>query len=516
LEKKLSNQNDFNTNVKRLTAVFDLNVVPPTYDVIPFLIAAEIHRLQLGCDSMRFVVVPAESSENTLGISSVENIAWRIRQIIIPATSLMPSCKSLTVFDSRKHAESELQKFKIEVYPENYTVAAPTAGFSVAEIEAMTYYDIEIPTIQASEQALVYIKNWIKEFSKGRKPISVTLREADNAVAKNSNISAWAKFLNSLDQTKFFPFIIRDTDRVFEKKNKLMENFEYFSLGAVNIELRAAIYEVCYLNLIGSSGPTQLCMFDRTVRYLVFNIGVPGWSDTKPEAYRNNYGIELGHQLRISNPYQRIVWGNDRAKTISEYFSLMIRFIEKGDKALHNKKERDFFAGNEESLEVFAERLFIARQWGPSRKIYRQALLSEPRNSQYFYRLGVAETWGKNPMKGLAYLEKAIKLGLSTAELFIAKGEALLELNRLEQAVANFQQALSINPDLMDGILRMGMVCEMQGQIADAQYWIERALKLNPDSAIAHQYLGIIFLRLNEKIKAEEQFAESKRLANLG
>ena len=59
------------------------------------------------------------------------------------------------------------------------------------------------------------------------------------------------------------------------------------------------------------------------------------------------------------------------------------------------------------------------------------------------------------------------------------------------------------------------MVCEMHVEISDAKYWIERALKLNPDSSVAHQYSGIIFLKLNDKDKAKIEFAKSKRLVEL-
>ena len=75
----------------------------------------------------------------------------------------------------------------------------------------------------------------------------------------------------------------------------------------------------------------------------------------------------------------------------------------------------------------------------------------------------MAETWGK-PMKGLAYLEKAIKLGLDAVQLFTAKDGALLEFSWLEQAFITFQQALSLKSDLMDGVLQMGMVCECKGR----------------------------------------------------
>jgi tetratricopeptide (TPR) repeat protein len=506
-------------NANRLTAVFDLDVVPPTFDIFPFLISAEILRRQLGCDSMHVLIVPASSSRNTLGIDSPENIAWRVRQIIIPALSLIPSCGSFTVCEDRAQAEifltGSIYENNLKVYPENYSVGAPTAGFSIAEVEAMTYCDVTIPTIQASKQALLYATSWLEAFSQGRIPISITLREANNAIAKNSNLGAWAQFVGSLNPEIYFPFIIRDTDRVFEPADKLLSNYAHFSLPAVNLELRAAIYEKCYLNLVGAGGPIQLCMFDQAVRFLVFNIGKPGWSDTKPESYRENYGIEIGQQLRVASQFQRLVWGEDRFENIKMFFALMVRFIENGGATLKTDEERSFFSDNNESIEIFAERMFVGRQWGPARKVYRHILLSDPDNSDYNFRLGVAETWGKNPTLGLEYIEKSIKLGFENAEIFIAKGEALLFLGRLEQAAANFQRGLLLDQNSFDGTMRMGVVCEMQEQIEEAKYWIEKAIEIDPNSPTPHQYLGAIFLKLNEAEKAEAAFLESERLTKL-
>ena len=112
-------------------------------------------------------------------------------------------------------------------------------------------------------------------------------------------------------------------------------------------------------------------------------------------------------------------------------------------------------------------------------------------------------------------MQKAINLGFDEAEVFVAKGEALLKIGNLEQASANFQLALSKKPDFTDGALRMAVVCEKRNQLEEAKYWLEHAVTFNSESSIAYQFLGAIYLKLNDKVRAEAAFATSKSLIKM-
>ena len=113
-----SNSNKIDHKANQLIAVFDLNVVPPTFDVIPFLVSAEIHRLQANLKNIRFAIVPSKSSQDKIDIYDRHNLDWRVRQIVIPATSLIPSCTSLMVFESREQAREELAVGNFNIYPD--------------------------------------------------------------------------------------------------------------------------------------------------------------------------------------------------------------------------------------------------------------------------------------------------------------------------------------------------------------------------------------------------------------
>ena len=297
------------------------------------------------------------------------------------------------------------------------------------------------------------------------------------------------KILARLDKGHYFPFVIRDTDRVFEPLPPDLEGVAHFPLAAVNIELRAAAYELSHLNLVGMSGPAMLCLFDSAVRCLVFNVGTSGSSTVTPNAYRINYGIEPGQQLRHTTPYQRLVWGRDEAETICRHFDLMARFVDGGKAALADGDERNFIFGADESPLIFADRVFAGRQWGPSRTIYRHLLDGEPERPDWIYRLGVAETWSGNPAGGMELLQRALDLGYGGAELYLARCEALLFLDRPDQAAANARYALELDPSNFDAAIRLGLLFETHGRIDDACRWLEQAVSLRPDSREAARYL---------------------------
>ena len=482
-----------------LLAVYDLAVSPLTFDILLFLTAAEIARLDCGAPAIHFVLVPPGDARayGNLGIASADNLAWRSRQITLAATALMPSVMAISVCSSRATADDLLSRHAGPRYPEYYSVGRPVAGFTAAETGAAVLRGDDVPSLGASPQALAYADNWLRSFAGGKRPVSITLREADNAAAKNSNLDLWASFIASLDREIYFPFVIRDTDRVFETTPAALGGVAQFALAAVNLELRAAIYERSYLNLIGSNGATGLCLFDRDIRALIFNIGVPGWSDTTPEAFRQSFGIEPGMQLHHTQPHQRMVWGAESLQSIQRHFDLMARYIDGGARVITDPAERDFLMPEIESAEVFAERVFTHRQWGPSKTIFRHLLATQPDNAEWLYRLGVAETWAGNPRRGLELLQKALDLGLTSAELYLARCEASTMLDRPEQAIANARYALELDPDSFDAAMRLGVLFESSGRFADACGWLEQAVALRPDQKSAQAYLDLVRSRLD-------------------
>lgn len=500
-----------------LTAYYDLAVSPLTFDIIPFLIAADIERARAGCDDMHLVIVPKNLDKPNLNpgmISdfSTEKLEWRLRQIVTAAAGLVPTCKGVSVFAERGEVAAMFDARQAPVYPESYRVAQPLAGFSMAEVEAAALRGDQIPSLRANTQAVEFIQRWISPRARGRKVISITLREADYGDLKNSDREAWVRFAHWLDSDLYLPVFVRDTDAVFDLPTDDLSQFESFPMAPVNLELRTAFYEQCFVNMVGSSGPTQLCLFDDAICCLIHRLGVPGGPDTEPVAFESNYGIKIGSQLPHMKPHQRLVWGLDNFETTSTAFERMVRFLENGSAEGLSESDRIFFQANTESAETVGRRLYDHRQWGPVRKIFRHLSDLEPDNSEFLQILGKAETWCHEPEKGMALFERSIEIDDSNSNSYLGRGEALLFTGQAEKGVASIRYAISLDPNNFDAYLRLALLYEAQGELEAARELADQAIALNSQSADAHNCLALIHRRQGNTVEAERESELAKGL----
>jgi hypothetical protein len=105
-----------------LTAVYDLDVYPVTFDFAHFLVAAELFSRKKKKSSFVVVFVPAgerrEVNEKYNLIIDEKSMQWRFENIIIPLIGLYPACVGYSVLPSRDDI-SEAINGKL-LYPEFY------------------------------------------------------------------------------------------------------------------------------------------------------------------------------------------------------------------------------------------------------------------------------------------------------------------------------------------------------------------------------------------------------------
>ncbi len=169
-----------------------------------------------------------------------------------------------------------------------------------------------VPKLKARPQVIEQVRKWLD----GRRPITITLREAEHWRHRNSNRVAWVAFANDLKKEGKHVIFVRDTARA----NEPIEGQETCPLASVNLEVRVALYEEAEANLFISNGPASLAWFG-TRPYLqfvsldedgAFAAGTSRWweeyCDMKPG---DNYpwAAEL---------YQRIIWDLDTYPNIQQ------------------------------------------------------------------------------------------------------------------------------------------------------------------------------------------------------
>jgi tetratricopeptide (TPR) repeat protein len=95
--------------------------------------------------------------------------------------------------------------------------------------------------------------------------------------------------------------------------------------------------------------------------------------------------------------------------------------------------------------------------------------------------------------------------GESSPEIHNNLGRVYLGRGELDEAQAEFERALGLDPNNADALLNMGAIRRAKGRIAEAEHFVKRALQVNPDS------IGAL-AQLAEIKRDQNDLAESIRL----
>lgn len=98
--------------------------------------------------------------------------------------------------------------------------------------------------------------------------------------------------------------------------------------------------------------------------------------------------------------------------------------------------------------------------------------------------------------EALAVIDAYLQSNQQDTEARIARGEALLRLNRTAEATRVFTELHRENPLLMEPYRQLGLIYLQQGDYARARDAFETVLKHNPDDAAAQASLGDVYLAL--------------------
>jgi len=96
----------------------------------------------------------------------------------------------------------------------------------------------------------------------GKKLVSISLRESSYSKYRNSQKKEWLKVCRYLEKCNFQPIVIRDFEYI-RKKNDPLEKYELAPEATLNLNFRAAIYNVSFHNFFTDSGYFPLSLLQK-------------------------------------------------------------------------------------------------------------------------------------------------------------------------------------------------------------------------------------------------------------
>lgn len=98
------------------------------------------------------------------------------------------------------------------------------------------------------------------------------------------------------------------------------------------------------------------------------------------------------------------------------------------------------------------------------------------------------------------------------AQELMDKGYSLTELNHLEEAIASYDRAIALQPDVAWGWARKGRTLRLMGKLTDALAAYDQALELFPDYGWAHNGRGIVLEQMGRYEDALDCFARASAI----
>ncbi|MFL5588082.1 MAG: tetratricopeptide repeat protein [Ktedonobacteraceae bacterium] len=118
--------------------------------------------------------------------------------------------------------------------------------------------------------------------------------------------------------------------------------------------------------------------------------------------------------------------------------------------------------------------------------------------------------------EALAAFEQALRLDPNLASAYYNKGKALLDLNRPEEALAAFEQALRLDPNLTSAYHGKGAALWELKRPEEALAAFEQALRLDPNDALAYYNKGNTLERLGRNREAQRARERARQLGYYG
>jgi arylsulfatase A-like enzyme/Tfp pilus assembly protein PilF len=143
----------------------------------------------------------------------------------------------------------------------------------------------------------------------------------------------------------------------------------------------------------------------------------------------------------------------------------------------------------------------------------QKAVQLSPESGRAHYELGKVLVESGDLAGAAPQLEAAVARVSDSEELHFGLASVYEQIGRVPDARKEYEATLRLNPNHYTANLMLGRLLGMQNEPAAALPHLQKAVKLQPQSADAHKFLANIYIELGQEANARREQAEAERLA---
>lgn len=296
-----------------ISAFYDLNNCPLTYDAAVFMAVADAYTKSEGHSRLSIYVVPADTPDGFRWISPKdkklppERKLFRLQNLILPLSALLPRCVHMEVLPSREAAgrlRASLGDY--DVFPLKWNLETRGAVYHMDVLFRLNRAGIDVQAFRVPSKYLDWAK---KKRGETRKLATITLRQSDMQPARNSNLAEWQRVRLYLESKGYRVVTVPDTEALLSDNHGPWEG-EISEGASVDLLKRAGLYEAADINLMVCGGPATLATLNPKAPLLMCNMICESHKTTKRE-WVERLGFRVGEQPGWLKPHQKVLWASD-------------------------------------------------------------------------------------------------------------------------------------------------------------------------------------------------------------
>jgi tetratricopeptide (TPR) repeat protein len=150
--------------------------------------------------------------------------------------------------------------------------------------------------------------------------------------------------------------------------------------------------------------------------------------------------------------------------------------------------------------------------WRNNESLWTHTLACTSDNAVAHNNLGLALSQKGKVDEAIAQFQKALQINPDSAQAHNNLGAALFQKGNVDEAIAHYRMALQINPDYMEAQNNLGLALLQKGNVDEAIAHYQQALQIDPDYADAHDNLGNALFQKGNVDEAIAQYQQALQI----